>query len=53
VNSADPGHCATDINGRLGNRPPSEAAKLIVQLATLPEEGPSGAFIGEDGSQSW
>jgi NAD(P)-dependent dehydrogenase (short-subunit alcohol dehydrogenase family) len=53
VNSADPGHCATDINGRLGDRHPSEAAKLIVQLATLPEDGPSGAFIGEDGFRPW
>jgi NAD(P)-dependent dehydrogenase (short-subunit alcohol dehydrogenase family) len=53
VNSADPGHCATDINGRLGDRLPSEAAKLIVQLATLPEDGPSGAFIGEDGFRPW
>ena len=53
VNAADPGHCATDINGRLGDRLPSEAAKIIVQLATLPEEGPSGAFIGEDGVRPW
>jgi NAD(P)-dependent dehydrogenase (short-subunit alcohol dehydrogenase family) len=53
VNSADPGHCATDINGRLGDRPPSEAARIIVQLATLPESGPTGAFIGEDGPRAW
>jgi NAD(P)-dependent dehydrogenase (short-subunit alcohol dehydrogenase family) len=53
VNSADPGHCATDINGRLGDRPPSEAARVIVQLATLSEGGPTGAFIGEDGPQPW
>jgi NAD(P)-dependent dehydrogenase (short-subunit alcohol dehydrogenase family) len=53
VNSADPGHCATDINGRLGDRPPSEAARVIVHLATLPESGPTGAFIGEDGPRAW
>jgi NAD(P)-dependent dehydrogenase (short-subunit alcohol dehydrogenase family) len=53
VNSADPGHCATDINGRLGDRPPSEAARIIVQLATLSETGPTGAFIGENGPRPW
>jgi NAD(P)-dependent dehydrogenase (short-subunit alcohol dehydrogenase family) len=53
VNSADPGHCATDINGRLGDRLPSEAARVIVQLATLAESGPTGAFIGEDGPRPW
>jgi NAD(P)-dependent dehydrogenase (short-subunit alcohol dehydrogenase family) len=53
VNAADPGHSATDINGRLGDRPPSEAAKIIVQLATLPDDGPTGTFIGEDGPRPW
>jgi NAD(P)-dependent dehydrogenase (short-subunit alcohol dehydrogenase family) len=53
VNSAEPGHRATDINGRLSDRSPSEAAGVIVQLATLPDSGPTGAFIGEDGSRSW
>jgi NAD(P)-dependent dehydrogenase (short-subunit alcohol dehydrogenase family) len=53
VNAADPGHCATDINGRLGDRPPSEAARIIVRLATLSESGPTGTFIGEDGPGPW
>jgi NAD(P)-dependent dehydrogenase (short-subunit alcohol dehydrogenase family) len=53
VNAADPGHCATDINGRLGDRSPSEAAKIVVQLATLPEDGPTGAFVGEEGPRPW
>jgi NAD(P)-dependent dehydrogenase (short-subunit alcohol dehydrogenase family) len=53
VNSADPGHCATDINGRLGDRSPSEAARVILHLATLGESGPTGGFIGEDGSRPW
>ena len=53
VNCADPGHCATDINGRLGDRHPSEAAKIIVRLAMLPESGPTGSFIGEEGPQPW
>jgi NAD(P)-dependent dehydrogenase (short-subunit alcohol dehydrogenase family) len=53
VNSADPGHCATDINGRVGDRSPAEAARVIVRLALLPESGPTGAFIGTDGLTPW
>lgn len=53
VNAVDPGHCATDINGHIGDRPPSEAAKVIVRLATLPHDGPTGAFIGETGRRAW
>lgn len=53
VNAADPGHTATDINGRHGDRPPSEAAKIIVQLALLPDDGPTGAFVGHDGPRAW
>lgn len=53
VNAADPGHTATDINGRLGDRPASEAAKIIVRLALLANDGPTGVFVGEDGPRAW
>ncbi|HEX2492700.1 MAG TPA: SDR family oxidoreductase [Steroidobacter sp.] len=53
VNAVDPGHCATDINGRIGDRHPSEAAKVVVAAATLPDDGPTGAFISEDGRRAW
>jgi NAD(P)-dependent dehydrogenase (short-subunit alcohol dehydrogenase family) len=53
VNAADPGHCATDINGRLGTRSPAEAARIVVQLATLPDDGPTGAFFAEEGARPW
>jgi len=53
VNAADPGHAATDINGRHGDRKPSEAAKIIVQLALLPDHGPTGTFVAEDGPRPW
>jgi NAD(P)-dependent dehydrogenase (short-subunit alcohol dehydrogenase family) len=53
INVVDPGHSATDINGRMGDRPPSEAARLPVRLALLPEHGPTGAFISNDGEVPW
>jgi NAD(P)-dependent dehydrogenase (short-subunit alcohol dehydrogenase family) len=53
VNAVDPGHCATDINGHLGDRHPSEAAKIVVSVATLPDDGPTGTFVSEDGRRAW
>lgn len=53
INAADPGHCATDINGHLGERSPVEAARVVVHLATLGPEGPSGCFIGDEGIRPW
>jgi NAD(P)-dependent dehydrogenase (short-subunit alcohol dehydrogenase family) len=53
INAVDPGHSATDINGHMGDRPPSEAARLPVRLALLPDDGPTGAFISNDGEVPW
>ena len=53
VNAVDPGHCATDINGHLGDRHPAEAARIVVGVATMPDDGPTGAFIGLEGYRAW
>ena len=54
VNSANPGLVATDLlakgneerfAGRPGFKTPDEGALVIVHLATLPEDGPSGGFF--------
>ncbi|MEJ0000902.1 MAG: SDR family oxidoreductase [Verrucomicrobiota bacterium] len=36
VNAADPGYCATDLNGHSGPRSATEGAAIAVKLATLP-----------------
>ncbi len=46
VNAANPGYCATDLNGRSGFRAPEEGADVSVQLATLPADGPTGKLWG-------
>jgi NAD(P)-dependent dehydrogenase (short-subunit alcohol dehydrogenase family) len=46
VNAANPGYCATDLNGRTGFRSPSEGAEVSVTLATLPADGPTGSLWG-------
>ena len=46
VNAANPGYCATDLNGRRGFRTPEQGAEISVHLATLPGDGPTGVLWG-------
>ncbi|WP_040794276.1 SDR family oxidoreductase [Nocardia higoensis] len=46
VNAANPGFCATDLNGNSGFRTPEQGAEPIVHLATLPADGPTGQLWG-------
>ncbi|MEH1053701.1 SDR family NAD(P)-dependent oxidoreductase [Micromonospora sp. CPCC 206171] len=46
VNAANPGYCATDLNGSSGYRTPEQGAEVSVHLATLPADGPSGQLWG-------
>jgi NAD(P)-dependent dehydrogenase (short-subunit alcohol dehydrogenase family) len=53
VNSADPGFTATDLNGFQGIRTVEQAASIVLRLADLPDDGPSGGFFDEDGELPW
>lgn len=53
VNSADPGFTATDLNGFQGTRTVEQAATVVVSLANLPNDGPTGGFFDENGVVSW
>lgn len=53
VNSASPGHVATDLTHHASTRSPAEGARIIVHLATLPADGPSGSYISDAGTQPW
>jgi NAD(P)-dependent dehydrogenase (short-subunit alcohol dehydrogenase family) len=53
VNAANPGLVATDLGGpggaerfkgQAGFQTPEDGARIVVKLATLPEDGPSGEF---------
>jgi NAD(P)-dependent dehydrogenase (short-subunit alcohol dehydrogenase family) len=46
VNAANPGYCATDLNGHRGFRTPEQGAEVSLHLATLPEDGPTGVLWG-------
>ncbi|MDF2707188.1 MAG: dehydrogenase [Nonomuraea muscovyensis] len=53
VNAANPGYCATDLNGHTGPRTPEQGAAVAVRLATLDADGPTGAYLQDDGSVGW
>lgn len=53
VNSADPGYTHTDMTLRQGGKPVDRGAAVIVRLATLEDDGPSGAFFDESGPMAW
>ncbi|WP_188187748.1 SDR family oxidoreductase [Nonomuraea sp. SYSU D8015] len=53
VNAANPGYCATDLNGHTGFRTAEQGAAIAVKLATLDEDGPTGAYLQDDGVLPW
>ena len=53
VNAGCPGYVATDLNGFQGLRTPEQGAAIFLELATLPDDGPSGTFRDETGIQPW
>jgi NAD(P)-dependent dehydrogenase (short-subunit alcohol dehydrogenase family) len=53
VNAADPGFCATDLNGHSGYRSAEQGAAIAIKLATLDDDGPSGGFFDETGPVPW
>jgi NAD(P)-dependent dehydrogenase (short-subunit alcohol dehydrogenase family) len=53
VNSGTPGFVATELNAYQGTRSITEGAGILVELATLPDGGPSGGFFNDQGPVSW
>jgi NAD(P)-dependent dehydrogenase (short-subunit alcohol dehydrogenase family) len=53
INAGCPGFTATDLNGFRGVRTPEQGAAIAIQLATLPDDGPSGGFFEDAGVIPW
>lgn len=53
VNAADPGFTATDFNNNRGTQTVTEGTDVIVRLATLPKDGPTGTFQDRNGTVPW
>jgi NAD(P)-dependent dehydrogenase (short-subunit alcohol dehydrogenase family) len=53
VNAVDPGYTNTDMTLGTGTRTPADAAGVVVRLATLSDDGPTGGFFDERGPVPW
>ncbi|GAA3220765.1 SDR family oxidoreductase [Dactylosporangium siamense] len=53
VNAAAPGFVDTDSNNHTGFLTPAQGAAVVVCLATLGEDGPTGGFFSADGPVPW
>jgi NAD(P)-dependent dehydrogenase (short-subunit alcohol dehydrogenase family) len=53
INGAAPGHVATDFNGHRGTRTPEEGAAVVIRLATVDGDGPSGEVFQDDTKLAW
>jgi hypothetical protein len=48
VNGAAPGHVATDFHSFRGSRTPDEGSVIMIRLAQLGSDGPTGAVFEDD-----
>jgi NAD(P)-dependent dehydrogenase (short-subunit alcohol dehydrogenase family) len=53
VNAACPGYVATDLNRHTSPRSVEQGAEVIVRLATLADDGPTGGFFDDAGPVPW
>lgn len=53
INGACPGYVATDLNNFSGTRSAADAATVAIRLATLPDDGPTGTLVDDDGVVPW
>ncbi|MGW7006045.1 SDR family oxidoreductase [Streptomyces sp. NPDC054933] len=53
INAVDPGYTATDLNGHRGTQTVEEGADIIVRMATIGADGPTGGYVAADGPVPW
>ena len=53
INAVEPGYTATDLNGRTGTQTVEEGAEIIVRMAQVSSDGPTGGYFDTGGSLPW
>jgi NAD(P)-dependent dehydrogenase (short-subunit alcohol dehydrogenase family) len=53
INAVDPGYTNTDLNGRTGTQTVEEGAEIIVRMAQIGADGPTGTFVSARGPVAW
>ena len=53
VDAVDPGCTNTDLNGGTGTQTVAEGAAIIVRMAQVAPDGPTGTFVSAHGPVAW
>lgn len=53
INAVEPGFTKTDLNGNTGTQTVEQGAAIIVRMAGLGQDGPTGGFFSADGALDW
>ncbi|WP_433565796.1 SDR family NAD(P)-dependent oxidoreductase [Nocardia sp. CA-151230] len=53
INAVEPGYTATDLNGHAGRQTVEEGAEIIVRMARVPRNGPTGGYFDASGTLPW
>ncbi|HEY2077962.1 MAG TPA: SDR family NAD(P)-dependent oxidoreductase [Streptosporangiaceae bacterium] len=53
INAVEPGYTATDLNGHAGTQTVEQGAEIIVRMAQVGDDGPTGSYVGAEGPLPW
>jgi NAD(P)-dependent dehydrogenase (short-subunit alcohol dehydrogenase family) len=53
INAVEPGFTKTDLNGNTGTQTVGQGAQIIVRMAQVGHDGPTGGFFNADGPLDW
>ena len=53
INAVEPGYTATDLNGNTGVQTVEQGAEIIVRMAQLGPDGPTGGYFDAEGPLPW
>ncbi|WP_369227494.1 SDR family oxidoreductase [Streptomyces sp. R39] len=53
INSVEPGFTKTDLNGNTGTQTAEEGAEIVVRMAQIGPDGPTGGYFDVNGRLPW
>lgn len=53
INAVEPGFTATDLNGHTGTQTVEQGAEIIVRMAQVGPDGPTGGYVSAHGPVPW
>lgn len=53
INAVEPGFTRTDLNGNTGVQTVEQGAEIIVRMARVGADGPTGTYVSAEGPLPW